>query len=298
MSRRHRTSITPGLRTFISKVITPTVLVLGVLFLIFYNFNSLAKTVTATDNHFNGNIAFSQNAFAFRFQENAGIDRPVLRNSEQDLLSYSEWSSTVSVDGNVQELWNNYHGYDIDEAKHQIYNTITNDGWQLIEIVTLVNDHTVTVTFNFDARPATLPGPAHYVFDIAHVTASSHVSVPSYEWYNYQTTNGAFTAQVIHGGWSPGASNPDIFGTISLSATGAAVPTPAIQVKNDTAIIGSNDTINLAHTFYTEYTVDNPSPFRMITLGTETLMFRPGSTVPGAPVPGVVPVPGGTPAGQ
>lgn len=278
MARRHRTSFTPGLRTFISKVITPTVLVLGVLCLIFFNFNSLLKTMKVTDDHFHGNVAFSQNAFAFRFQENAGIDRPVLRHNEQDLISYSEWSSTVSVDGVTQELWNNFHGYDIDEDKHQIFNTISNNGWQLSEIITLVNDHTVTVTFKFDARSTVRPAPAHYVFDIAHVTSSS------YEWYNYQTGNGTFTAQVIQGGWNPIVSKPSVFGSLSLVATGTAVSTPTLSVKNDTIVTGSNGTTNLANTFYTEYTVDNPSPFQDITLGTETLTFQPTHTTPGAPL--------------
>jgi hypothetical protein len=286
MSRRNSTSFTPGLRTFISKVLTPVVLVGGVLLLIYFNFSSVLKASQATSNKFNGYVAYSQNDFSYRFQESAGIDRPVLRNAEQELVSYAEWSSTVSVDGNVQELWNNDHGYDVNDAKRQVYSTISGPGWQLIEIVSLVDNHTVTVTFNFDARPSALPAPTHYVFDIAHVSKSS------YEWYNYQLGKGTFSALVIAGNGTPVASKPDVFGQLSFVATGDAVPTPTIYTQKDTAISGANGTLNLAHNFYTEYTVTNPSPFRMITLGTETLTFKPGSTGSGAPLPGTVPVAG------
>src|SRR6266851_2444278 len=161
MSRRQHTSFTPGLRTFLAKVMTPTVLVGGLLFLILFNFNSISKTTNIIDNHFNGNVGFSKGALAFRFQENAGLDRPALSYAAQDLLSYSEWGSTSSVDGNVQELWNTGHGYEYDANKNQVSSAIGNNanytavinGWQLIEVVTLVNDHTVTVTFNFGAQP-------------------------------------------------------------------------------------------------------------------------------------------------
>ncbi len=273
MSRHQRASITPGLRTFISKVITPACLVLGVLFLIFYNFHSVLKVMKVTDDHFHGNVAFSQNAFAFSFQENTGIGRPVLSNAGQALLSYAEWSSTVSVDGAVQELWNNSHGYDVDESKDQIDNTISNDGWQLTEIITLVNNHTVTVTFTFDARSTARPAPTHYIFDIAHVTDSS------YEWYNYQTNNTTFNAQVIQGDWKPVQGNPTVFGKLSFSTTSAAV-----QVNNSTVISGDRGGYNLANAFSTQYTVNTPSPFQVITLGTETLTYQPAPATPGAPL--------------
>ncbi len=283
----HRTTFTPGLRSFISKVLTPAVLVFGVLLLIYFNFNSVLKASQLSDDQFHGLVAFNQGNFAYRFQENAGIDRPALRYASIDMLSYSEWSSVVSVDGDVQELWNNYHGYDVDQNKRQLYNTISGNSWQLIEIVSLVNDHTVTVAFNFTTRPLSLPSPVHYMFDITHITS------PGYEWYNIQTANSRFTAQVIQGsGVLAHTSTLRNYGTLSFSATGPALNRPAITLQNSTTVTGSSGTLTLGQAFYTEYRVTNPTPFRVITLGTETLTFLPSSTSPGAPLPGVVPLPG------
>jgi len=286
MSHYHAT-FTPGLRSFISKVLTPAVLVLGVLLLIYFNFNSVLKASQLSDDQFHGLVAFNQGNFAYRFQENAGIDRPALRYAGINILSYSEWSSIVSIDGGVQELWNNYHGYDVDQNKRQLYSTISGDGWQLFEIVSLVNDHTVTVAFNFTTRPASLPSPVRYVFDIAHVSS------PDHGWYNIRITNKDFTAQVIQGSGVPTRTSMlRSNGTLSFSATGPALYTPAITLKNSTTVADGRSTLTLGQAFYTEYQVTNPTPFRIITLGTETLTFLPSSTSPSAPAPGVVPLPG------
>lgn len=195
MSGERRKSVfaTSNFRVFLMKVMTPVVLVAGVLVLVFFNFSAVLKATQITDDHFHGDVAFSQGAFDYRFQEQAGIDRPALSYAQQDLITYSEWGSTSSVDGNVQELWNNFHGYDYNEATNQMYSTISGSGWSLIEIVTLVNNRTVTVTFNFTANPASLPGPELYVFDIAHVTSST------YQWYNAKIGGNTFTGQVMAG---------------------------------------------------------------------------------------------------
>lgn len=289
MARRHRT-FTPDLRTFISKVITPVVLVLGVLILIYYNFGSALKMSQIADNQFHGQVAFSQGSFAYRFQETAGIGRPALRYNGTDMLTYAEWSSTSSVDGDVQELWNNNHGYDVDQNKQQVYSTISGDGWQLTEIVSLVNDHTVTVTFQFVARPKPQFTPAHYTFDIAHAVTSPN------EWYNIQTGNNSFSAQVIQGSGAPDPTKTLInYGTLSFSASGPALRTPAIALQNSTAITTSAGTSTVAQAFNTEYQVTNPPSFKLITLGTETLTFHTQSSAPGSPSQNGAPLPGVTP---
>jgi hypothetical protein len=285
MLHRH-TSLTPRLGSFISKVITPVVLVGGVLFLLYFNFHSVLKASQDASTQFKGDVAFSQGAFSYRFQENAGIDRPALRYGTQDILSYAEWSSVVSVDGDVQELWNNYHGYDVGNDKRQVYSTTSNNDWQLMETVTLVNDHTVTVTFQFTKRflaTASDPGPLHFVFDIAHTLSSG-------QWYNYQVGSGTFNAQVLSGNGIPDNANPAAVGKISLSATGDVSPTPAITVKSNPSVVSPDKVTNLTQTFFTEYQVTNPKPYELLTLGTETITFEPGSTAnkPGSPVQGVV----------
>lgn len=287
MSRRHR-SFTPGLRSFLTMVMTPAVLVLGVLFLIYFNFSAVLKASQVNDDQFQGLVSFSQGNFAYRFQETAGIDRPALRFNGINMLSYAEWSSTVSVAGNVQELWNNAHGYDVDSNKRQVYSTISGDGWQLTKIISLVNDHTVTVAFQFVARPVSLPGPASYVFDIAHVVTSPE------EWYNIQTNRTTFTASVLQADGMPTPTSSSFmnYGTLSLSATGPALHTPAIQLENSTTYAASKGSLTLGQAFYTEYHVTKPTPFEMIPLGTETLTFKPAQTPSDAPSQDVVPLPG------
>jgi hypothetical protein len=278
---RRRTSFTPGLNTFLSKVATPAILLLGILILIYFNFNSVYKAQQVTSSQASGIVAFSQGNFAMRFQENAGIERPALRYSGLDILSYAEWSSTVAVDGDIQELWNTSHGYDVDTAHNQLNSAIKGDGWQLFEVINLVNDHTITVTFEFTATPKVFPAPDLYVFDIAHVITNSA------EWYNYHIGTGTFTAQTISGTPTDVTSlqSPGILGTISLAATGADVPAPNVIIQNKATIATTKKSvIDVAQSFFTEYTVKNPSPDRLITLGTETLTYHAGQTATGSPL--------------
>jgi hypothetical protein len=289
MLRHQRVAFTPNLRTFISKVITPVVLVAGVLFLVYFNFSSVLKTSETNNDQLNGMASFSLGGLASRFQETAGIDRPALRYNGNNLLSYSEWSSTVSVDGDVQEIWNNNHGYEVDQNKRQVYSTTSGSNWQLIEIVTLVDAQTVTVTFEFTARPASVPGPRQYTFDIAHVASSST------EWYNVKQSNNRFTGQVIKGNGIPTvtAANPFYdFGTLSVSVSGPAVQNSGVQMQDNTTVTGPKGSLTLAQEFNTEYQVTNPSPFTLITLGTETLTFKPAPNPTGAPSQSLVPLPG------
>ncbi len=278
MSRRQSNTFTPNLQTFLKKVMTPAVLVGGVVFLIFFNFNSELKTTTVANDHFHGDVAFSHGPFAYRFQEDGGLDRPALSYAGEDLISYSEWGSTASVDGVVQELWNNNHGYEYDTSKDRLYNAISGTGWQLVEIVTLVNDHTVTVTFNFVARPASLPGPSNYVFDIAHVTSTA------YQWYNCQVSNNTFTGQIMSGNGVAALRNkPQFYGVLSVAAS-SAIHKPAVWVKGGTSLV-SEKTIVLGQEFFTEYQIDNPTPDHLIALGSETLSFQTSANSPDAPLP-------------
>ena len=276
MLRRHNTSITPILRVVISKVITPAVLVAGLLILILFNFRSELQASISASDRFHGQVKFNQGAFSYSFQENAGIDRPLLRYNDEDLLTYAEWSSALTVNGNVEQLWDNYHGYSYDEARHQTFSTIDGDGWQLIEVVTLVDDHTVTVTYNLVTDPSDTT-PDQYVLDIMHIHNF---------WYQYQATEDTFKALVTNG--VPIANNvkPATIGAISFMVVGNAVPHPLLKVISARSTIGEKSAINLANAFTTEYEVDNPTPHRMITLGTEIITFQPGASDIGAPLAG------------
>lgn len=281
MSRQHSISFTPTLRVFISKVVTPLVLVAGLLFLIVFNFRGVLKTTVTDADHFHGLVSFSQGAFAYSFRQTAGIDRPLVRYNNQDLLVYAEWSSTLSVDGRVQQLWNTDHGYSVDENRRQSFNTITGRGWQLTEIVTLVDDHTMTVMYNLVPQPTQSPTPAQYVLNLVHTHNT---------WYGYKANSNTFSALVAGGEPLTDGVKPATYGAITLKAEGDAAAHPQLNVTSARGVATAQGTINQANAFTTEYVVTNPVPFQMITLGTETITFQPGASDVSAPINGTVPL--------
>lgn len=288
MQRKQKTNFTPTLRTFISKVITPVVLIAGLLVLVVFNFNGVLKAAQTTDNHFHGIVAFNNGAFSTSFKQNAGIDRPAVQYNGQELLTYGQWSSTLAVDGIPTDLWNTDQGYSIDEANKTIYNTVnSNNGWQLIQVTKMVNDHTITVTFNFTARPTTTVPPTHYELDIVH----NHNF-----WYKPTVTNNSFTGNVMTSDptqlqASDAKNIAASVGQVKLTTKAGDLPTaPQIKINNTyTTTTPNGTTLNWAKSFDTVYTIDNPAPSRMINLGTETITFTPVDTshtsAIGSPVP-------------
>jgi hypothetical protein len=286
MSQSKRTSITPGLRVFIEKVITPVVLIVGIIFLIYFNFKGVLKATKISQDQYNGVVAFNQGNLSYQFLENAGSYRPNIKYGSSELLAYAEWSSTYAVNGLTGEIWNNAHGYDYDATKQQVFSTISGTNWQLIEVITLTNDHTVTVTFEFATRTNDLT-PATYEFDIAHVVDSSN------EWANIQATDTSFTAQVVAGKATaiaaPTSSTP--VGTISLAASGEFLAPQGVKVNNEKDFTNGAGTISVAQGFYTKYTITNPTPLKLYTLGTETLTFSTATTSLSTPSNYVVDMP-------
>ena len=107
------------------------------------------------------------------FQHNEGTQRPDLIFDNVEVLNYVEWSnSTISVDGHVSNLWDNMHGYSQDDAHHQVFSTISGPGWQVIQIATLVDAHTVTVQYQFVARNQGLAVPQTITLSILHTHGS------------------------------------------------------------------------------------------------------------------------------
>lgn len=289
MQRSHKISYTPNLRTFISKVITPTVLILGLIVLIVYNFRGVLKTTQADSDHFHGLVSFNQGALNSGFKLYSGLDRPLLKYGTHNLLSYAQWSSTITIDGNVIDLWNNEQSYSYDEAKRTVYSTISGDGgWQLNQVTTLVDDHTAKITYNFTARTTSLAPSKHYVIDIAHIVQNGY-------WYGPQVQNTSFKAFVKvndpAGALSDDAANiASAVGAISLSTSGGDLSPAQVMVPNYGMKVTNKGNIQWTQAFMTRYTFDNPTPLRLINLGSETITFQPGATSLGAPVGGPVPL--------
>lgn len=270
MLQHYNVSITPTLRVFISKVITPVVLVAGLLVLILFNFQAVLKATVSDHDHFHGEVSFSQGAFAYCFLQTSGIDRPVVRYDNLDLLTYAEWSSTFAIDGNVQQLWDANHGYSYDEARRQVFSTIDANGGQLNEVVSLVDDHTIKVVFNLVPQPpaGANPPPLRYVLDIAHVHHS---------WYGYQATNDTFRASVKNGGLK--------IGTILFQVEGNEASHLLVEVDGAQSTVATSRTMNETDGFISEYVLENPTPYRIIPLGTETITFQPTAYGAGTPLP-------------
>src|SRR5215469_17725122 len=188
-SKRNRPNV--RLYTFVSKVITPAVLLLGLLVLAIFHFNGVLANTQSIDNIYHGEQAYSNGPMAYTFQELAGTDRPDVDYNGISLLTYVDWSSTMSIDGHVSNLWDNFHGYDYDRNNPndtEFFSTTTGTGWQLIEVVKLTSNHSMTVSYSLVARTESLAEPHHVIVTIEHV----HQSM-----YQPTVQNNVFTAGVL-----------------------------------------------------------------------------------------------------
>jgi hypothetical protein len=274
------------LKRFVSKVITPVVLLAGLLLLVVLHFRGVLAITTAQGNLFKGQQAFSTGSFQYAFQQDAGTDRPVVSSSGLSVLSWVEWSSTISVDGVVSNLWDNYHGYDMDTTKKQFYSTTSGTGFQVVEIVTLVNDHTVTVQYELVARNEGANAPRQITLTIDHF----HDAL-----FQPTITGTTLTAQVLSGTLANLASGNTLRprGTITLAMQGPRLAPNGIAIADlRSNLTASGVQENLATSFTTTYTVQNPTISVLIPLGTETLTYtgNPGAGA-GTPIPSLVGTP-------
>jgi hypothetical protein len=280
--------IRPNVRlyTFVSKVITPAVLLAGLLVLAVFHFSGVLANTQSIDNIYHGEQAYSKGPMAYTFQELAGTDRPDINYNGISLLTYVDWSSTMSIDGHVSNLWDNFHGYDYDRTNPndtEFFSTTTGTGWQLIEVTRLTSDHSMTVSYSFVARTETLAEPHHVSLTIEHV----HQSM-------YQPTvhNNIFTAGVLSHEMDSVTSGdtPTPLGTITVSVQGPAVPATSIVLDTARGNKDANGTgAVLTDSFQTNYVIQDPDVNRMTPLGTETINFTPTVSV-GTPVSAPLPV--------
>lgn len=268
------------LNRFVRKVITPVVLLAGLLMLVLLHFHGVLSVTTADNNLYRGITVYSAGQLEVSFQHNAGADRPAVLYGNISLLSYVDWNSTISVDGQVQSLWNNYHGYDQDDTKHQIFATTSGYGWQVIEVISLVNAHTVTVQYQFMAQHQGTAEPHHVVLNIVHVHRS---------WYQPRVNGTTFTAQELPGYLSDISSTtrPHPIGTLTVSVAGPHLAATPIAIDDAHGYAQpSGAVLSLATSMTTSYTIDNPPVDRLTPLGTETITFA-NSEAAGTPLPAI-----------
>ena len=268
------------LNRFVKQVITPVVLLAGLLVLVLVHFHGVLNITTANNNLYKGITAYSAGPLEMSFQHNAGTDRPAILYDNVSLLSFVDWNSTITVDGQVQNLWDNFHGYDQDDTKHQVFATTSGYGWQLVEIISLVNAHTVSVQYEFLAQHQGNAEPHHVVLSIVHLHKT---------WYQPKANGNSFTAQELPGSVSSisGTSQPHALGTLTLTVAGPHVATSPISVDDERGFAQPNGTVlSLATSMTTTYTIDNPQVDRLTPLGTETITFA-NSQAAGTPLPAI-----------
>jgi len=258
-------------RRFVSRAITPFVLVVGLLILGFYQFNGVLKVTTAQDNAFHSVVAYNSGPMQVSFLQNAGTNRPSVNYKGQNLVTYVEWSSTIAVNGDVQELWNSYHGYSTDSQRQVIDSAASNDAWQIIQVITVVNASTVTVAYDFTYRPqANAPTPQHIELTILHQHSA---------WSQPTVAGDTFTGQITTATSATNASaGLRTVGTVTIALSGSALapnPLRLLDYRSTVQANGQNQAVATALT--SNYVLDHPVANVLIPLGVETITFSPAA---------------------
>jgi hypothetical protein len=278
------------LNRFTTRAITPVVLLGGLLLLAVYHFNGVLKTTQAQDNQFHGLAALSSGPLQVTFQRDAGTDRPLVQWNGYELLTYADWSSTLSVDAEVSELWNNMHGYTEDQQTHRVFATTTGDGWQVVEVVMVIDSRHLSVEYDFVARSGGQPtqAPRTVALTIQHYGIA---------WYEPRVAGNSFSAEVPP--LTSNAAPPTLplapLGVLTLAVSGPALAPGGLQLGIMRTVVGSAGQQTWASQLTTAYQLTAPQVDRLIPLGVETLTFTPSAMRTGAPVGAPVTTPNAQP---
>jgi len=267
--------------------VLPLIVLAGVLVVALYHFHNVLKAPPTVGLPQTA-ATYNSGALTMRYAHVVGLDRPALLYNGASLLSYAEPSATLTLDGEPQPLWDAYHTVKTNPTTRRVYTTISGDGWQVLQVATLVNDTTVTVAYTFTAHPQ--PGQT--------APAQVTLAMPIYNtantlWYQPTTTQGAtFQAQLeplapANAATLVGGPAPQSLGTLTLTLRGPGVGADALS-------LGALHTIPLANgaqgswatSLTTRLTITHPPANQPVALGTETITFQPASSIPtGAPLP-------------
>lgn len=258
------------------RALTPTILLAGLLTLLVYHFNATLSDLQRRQDQLNGIIGFSMGHLAIQLHRDGAAGRPTVLYGDQPVIAYDDAASTISVDGQIQELWNGDHGYSTDESKRQVFSTSTGPDWQVVQVTQLIDSHSVSVSFFLVIRP--LRGAAlHQV--VLYVVHGQHV------WAAPRVTGAVFSATVLPPP-PPAVPNPLVLplGELSVTASGPALQ-PSSLAANTVTAAGEQGSLTStwATSFTTTYAIENPPPQTLLPLGSETITFDtrpPGSAAP------------------
>ncbi len=271
------------------KLLVPTILFVGLLALAVFHFNSVLTAALAHDNQVQGITSCANGKLQLVFHRDDGTDRPELIYDGNTIMTYADWSSSITVDGTVEELWNHYHGYTVDPSQCTVYSTTTGAGWQLVEIVRLLDSHTAQVTYDFVARSSG-GAPLHHVdLQIAHVAPVW--SQPTVDDHDSQQ----FSAQVFPGtvGDLENQDPPNPAGTVTMRVSGSVAAHPLTVLDLHSRVLAaSKSPITWATALVSHYMVDSPQVDRLTTIAREVVSFQPvNSPQNGIPASGPISLP-------
>jgi hypothetical protein len=257
------------LKRFVARTITPFVLIAGLLVLIVFHFHSALQTSQNEFGAVRGTQTYSAGDLQAAFHLNSGDGRPSIISQNGEMLSWVDGSSTFSVDGQPFGLWDTAHNYDTDDGRRQVYSTSTGHGCQVIEIVTLVNDHTVTVEYRVVAQPVTkFSGPRRVTLNIAHYHQGLDTPVVN----GNTLTSGVLPVDPFNPTLPETTLTP--FAKITLSVGGPHVDANPVRLMDYHLDQVGGGTHAYANSFTTSYSIDNPAVNEIVPLGTETFTFQ------------------------
>ncbi len=134
------------------------VLLFGLAYVLYSWFNLQSKYVQSQANEFEGTFNLSLGQTEMKFFRDAGSNRPVISSIFGDkLLEFSDWGSTITVNGVSRDLWATEHGYSLDAKNAKFYHSMRRDDWTLFQEITLgpePNRALVEYYFRSNAAPA------------------------------------------------------------------------------------------------------------------------------------------------
>jgi hypothetical protein len=257
-------------KQFVAVAITPAVLILGLLVVAVTHFQSVLSSAEARDLTFRGQVVYNSGPLQMIFRRDGGAQRPSITYSQQEIVQYTEWSSSLVVDGTVYSLWDQNHGYYFDDAQKQAISTITGPSWQLIQSMVVYNG-ALQMAFTFVPEDTGLGRSPH---EVTLVLVHDH----SY-WLDPSLRGATLRAGITTRPLSllrTGVTLRPCW-TMTLAAVGAQGVQAALQLINQRA--AGNARTGTAQTwadeFVSTYSFSHPQVNMLTPVATETVKVEP-----------------------
>lgn len=257
------------LKQFVTATITPAIIIIALLVVAVLHFRSTLTLAEQRDQLFRGSVFYSAAPLQMEFQRDAGARRPSIQYDQQQMVQYTEWSSSVVVDGAVYSLWDQNHGYSFDDAHKQVFSTVNGPGWQVIETIT-VRASDVQVSYAFVSLYQTNVAPAHEVTLVL-------IHEQSY-WLNPTVAGTTFQTGITRQPLSKIKTGVRIQPTwlLAVRANPANGVHAVVQIVGARSaydpVSGSSET--WANQFTTTYTLLDPQPNSIVPVATETISVQ------------------------